>query len=292
MGKLKALFLAGTVAFGAAGSVHAADLPLPPAIEPVPVEPIEFGGWYLRGDVGVGIASKPDIRSSFSDIVPSPSFDEERLGDTAFVGAGVGYQFNHWLRFDATGEYRTSQSINEVQSYNAGAFFTPADNSRAYDQYTGNVQSSVFLANAYIDIGTWYGITPFIGGGIGGSYNRLYGLTDVGVGGPGGFGNGGFGFAREKSSFDLAYAAMAGLSYTVSPNLKLEIAYRYLNMGEANSGQIGCVNTSGCTFETQKLRLESQDIKLGMRWMFSDVAPLTPAVYSPPPMEAPLVRKD
>ena len=292
MGKLKALILAGTVAVGAAGSVQAADLPQPPAFEPMPVEAAEFGGWYLRGDVGVGVASKPEIRSTFSDVVPRPKFDEERLGDTAFVGAGIGYQFNHWLRFDATAEYRTSQALNAIQSYNAGAFFTPPNNSRAYDLYTGNVQSSVFLANAYIDIGTWYGITPFVGGGIGGSFNRIYGLTDVGVGGPAGFGNGGFGFARDKNSLDLAYAAMAGLSYAVSPNLKLELAYRFLNMGDATSAPIRCVNTTGCTLETQKVRLESQDIKLGMRWMFNDVTPVTPAVYAPPPpMQAPLVRK-
>ncbi len=290
MGKLKALLLAGTVAFGATGSVHAADLPPPPAFEPAPIEPVEFGGWYLRGDVGVGIASRPEIRSTFSDVVPNPRFDEQRLGDSAFVGAGVGYQFNHWLRLDATGEYRTSQSLNAIQSFNAGAFFTPPNNSRGYDLYTGSVQSSVFLANAYIDIGSWYGITPFVGGGIGGSFNRIYGLTDVGVGGPGGFGNGGFGFAKEKDSFDLAYAAMAGLSYAISPNLKLELAYRYLNMGQATSAPIICVNTTGCTFETQRLRLQSQDIKLGMRWMFNDIAPIAPVMYSPPP-QAPLVRK-
>lgn len=290
MGKLNALLLAGTVAFAATGSVHAADLPLPPAMEPLPVEQVEFGGWYLRGDVGVGIASKPEIRSSFSAdvVVPSPRFDEERLGDAAFVGAGLGYQFNHWLRFDATGEYRTSQSLNSIQSYNAGAFFIPPTNERAFDLYAGNVQSSVFLANAYVDIGTWHGITPFFGGGIGGSYNRVYGLSDVGVGGPGGFGNGGFGFAKTRSTWDLAYAGMAGLSYAVTPNLKLELAYRYLNMGSATSAPITC--TTGCANEVQKIKLEAQDIKLGMRWMFTDVAAVEPVLYAPEP-QRPLVRK-
>ncbi len=289
MGKLTALLLAGTVACGIAGSVQAADLPPPPAFEPLPPEPVEFGGWYIRGDVGVGVTSKPEIRSSFSDVVPTPHFDQRSLGDAAFVGAGVGYQFNHWLRADVTGEYRTSEELNAIQSYNAGAFFSPPDSSRAYDKYTGSVQSSVFLANGYIDIGTWYGITPFVGAGIGGSYNRVYGLTDTGVGGPNGFGNGGFGYAVEKHGFDLAYAAHAGLSYAVTPNLKLELAYRYLNMGDARSAPIGCVNTTGCTFETQKIKLQSNDIKLGMRWMFSDIAP---EAYAPPPMQqAPLIRK-
>ncbi len=287
MGKLNALLLAGTVAFGAAGSVYAADLPAPPPLEAMPVEPVDFGGWYLRGDVGVGIASKPEIRSSFDAgaIVPNPRFDQEHLGDAAFVGGGIGYQFNHWFRADLTGEYRTSQDIKATESYDAAGQFAGL---RGFDAYTGSVQSSVFLANAYFDIGTWYGITPFIGAGVGGAYNRIFGLTDYGQGGF----NEGVGFAHESDKFNLAYAAHAGVSYAVSPNLKLELAYRYLNMGDATSNQIICQNGagSGCPHEVQKYKLESQDIKLGMRWMFTDVAPIEPVVYAPPP-QAPLVRK-
>ena len=134
-------------------------------------------------------------------------------------------------------------------------------------------------------------ITPFVGAGVGGAYNRIYGLTDFGQGGV----NEGVGFARDRSKFDLAYAAHAGLAYTVSPNLKLELAYRYLNMGDATAAPIQCVGPSGCPHEVQKYKLESQDIKLGMRWMFNDTLPVAPAVYAPPPPvyapPPPLVRK-
>ena len=77
----------------------------------------------------------------------------------------MGYQFNSWLRFDVTGEYRTAQSLSAVQSYDCSSFgCTDAfGNTRAYDKYSGNVQSIVALFNAYADIGTWYGFTPFIG---------------------------------------------------------------------------------------------------------------------------------
>ena len=292
MGNLNALTLAGLVVFGAAGSALAADLPMAPAFEPVPVDVVDVGsGWYLRGDVGVGVTSKPAIRSTFDAgySVPDARFDTGRLSDSAFVGAGVGYQFNHWLRGDVTGEYRTSQSINATESYRLVPPPSPGV-TRGYDAYTGNVQSSVFLVNGYIDIGTWWGLTPFVGAGVGGAYNRIYGLTDYGQGGI----NEGVGFAKDKSKFDLAYAAHAGLAYSVSPNLKLELAYRYLNMGDATAAPIQCVGPSGCPHEVQKYKLESQDIKLGMRWMFNDTVPVAPAVYAPPPpvyAPPPLVRK-
>ena len=305
MGKLKALLLSGAVAFGAVGSVHAADLPPPPALEPVVPEPVDFGGWYLRGDVGVGIVGTPDIRSSFDAAVPDARFNQRRLNDTFFLGGGVGYQLNNWFRFDVTGEYRGAQSLNEVESYNIGAFAQVPNGNRAYDLYTGSVQSSVFLANAYFDLATFYRLTPFVTAGIGGSYNRVLGLNDVGAGGPNGNGNGGFGYASDTGKFDLAWDVGAGVAYTVNPNLRLELAYRYLDMGDVKSGSINCVNASSCTHEIQKIHLDSQDVKLGMRWMFSDVGfgggvvpaayPAYAPTYTPPAPAytpaAPLVRK-
>ena len=65
-------------------------------------------------------------------------------------------------------------------------------------------------------------------------------------------------------------------------------------MGDVRSGPINCQNTSVCPHEVQKISLASQDIKLGMRWMFSDVGNYAPApVYAPPPpaYAPPLVRK-
>ncbi len=311
MGSTKALFFAGVVALCAAPMAHAADLPPPPQYIPPP-EPVEFGGWYLRGDVGVGIASSPDIRSTFYDgtgtvlsggalanAVPAFARNQQNIGDSAFAGIGIGYQVNNWLRFDATGEYRTSQHIGTIESYDAGVFFGAPGNT-AYDNYTGTVQSSVFLANAYADLGTWWCFTPFIGAGVGTAYNRVTALNDVGVGGPTfvdaagnlqtGVGNGGFGFAKEHDKFSLAYAGMAGVSYAVTPNLKLELAYRYLNMGSATSGLINCVNGTGCVLERHRYSLASQDIKLGMRWMFNEVAP-APTTVGYYPTEAPIVRK-
>jgi hypothetical protein len=32
----------------------------------------------------------------------------------------------------------------------------------------GNISSAVFLANGYVDLGTWWCFTPFIGAGVGG----------------------------------------------------------------------------------------------------------------------------
>lgn len=129
MGSLKTFALAGALALGASAAT-AADLPYP---APLPAEPPILkgtisSGFYLRGDIGVGTQSydELDVRlnggpviqtagvTSFTTVKPDRSF-------AAFAGVGIGYQFNNWLRFDLTGEYRGA-SVNgrDQLSYDFG----------------------------------------------------------------------------------------------------------------------------------------------------------------------------
>ena len=39
----------------------------------------------------------------------------------------------------------------------------------------------MFLANAYFDLGTWYGVTPFVGGGVGVAVHRARNAFDNGL---------------------------------------------------------------------------------------------------------------
>ena len=58
-------------------------------------------------------------------------------------------------------------------------------------------------------------------------------------------------------------------------------------MGDATSALINCTQPTGCVAEKHRYSLSSNDIKLGVRWMFGDVGQ---AAYVPAP-EAPIVRK-
>ena len=283
MGGLRALTLAGSLAFSAAA--HAADLlPPPPPAEPPMMAPAQdFGGWYLRGDVGVGINQISKLRSSFAPgfVVDNPIFDSSSsLADSTFIGAGVGYQFNNWLRADITGEYRTQADYRAIQSY--GPTFCPMVSGRCFDAYHGKVGAAVFMANAYADLGTWAGITPYVGAGVGLAHLRFNNLTDTSMQPAGGFG-----YAQNSSQTNFAWALMAGLGYNVTNNLKLELGYRYLNMGKVNAPAITCLNTPACGYERQSFNLASHDIRLGFRYMFGETG-MAPIAMSAP---GPLVRK-
>ena len=71
---------------------------------------------------------------------------------------------------------------------------------------------------------------------------------------------------------------MAGLDFAVTPNLTLELGYRYLNLGNVKSAAINCVSTSSCPNEVQNYRLQSNDIRLGFRYNFAALLPPAPLV--------------
>lgn len=283
----KSFLVAGGLVIASTLAASAADMLPPPPPPMAPPPPAEFSGWYLRGDVGV--AKQKAKTWSHGDVTAAPGgrFINSFTGDAAFAGVGVGYQFNNWLRFDVTGEVRSSASIGATDTYNWTCAFV-GGSCGAIGQvvprsniWTGQREAIVGLANVYVDLGTWHGLTPFIGAGIGGSWNHVFGVKDFD---PSEFG--GAGFASDTRKWSMAYALHAGLAYSVTSNVKLEMGYRYLNMGTASIGTLTCLPLGNCnpTGRTGKIAdNEAHEIKLGMRWLFAD--------YAPAPAFPPVIRK-
>jgi opacity protein-like surface antigen len=293
MGSWKALFFAGGALLGLANVAHAADL-LPPAPPVEPPVPIESSGWYLRGDVGLAVdASNITMSVSPNPLVGLPadafnSFYNPTISAAGLFDVGVGYQWNNWLRFDVTGEYRGGSEFQTLEQVGIPSTLTQNAN-----WYRGNLSSIIVLANAYVDLGTWYGVTPFVGGGVGYARNTLSGVTDTGFNypaGAAGFPTGGY--LGNGSTDNFAWALMAGLDYDVTRNLKLEFSYRYLDYGKAKSGASSCFNGnatgggfsvancggSGYTIETN--RLASNDFRLGLRWLINDTPSYIPPIVT------------
>jgi opacity protein-like surface antigen len=246
-------------------AAHAADLPpLAPAYHPAPVE---TSGWYLRGYVGmtnqqvnnVGFTPNPfpndTITTQFATFDSSPLF-----------GMGVGYQLNNWLRFDVTGEYRANSHFHGQQvDFNGGTTLP--------DDYNASKSEVLFLANAFIDLGTWWCVTPFIGAGIGGSYNTITSFVDIGAT-QSGQTILSTTYADDHSKWNFAWALYAGLAYQVTPSFTVDLSYRYVNLGSAQTGPAHAfdgtvVPTNPFVFDT----LTSHDLMLGVRWNFGEPPP-------------------
>ena len=117
------------VAAGAASLLSsmafAADMtiaPPPMSYAPPPIE--DFGGWYLRGDIGF---SNQRVKRLNNALDAANTSSSQHLGfDTAGIfGLGVGYQFNNWFRADVITQWRGRANFHGSQFTDAFAGSAP-----------------------------------------------------------------------------------------------------------------------------------------------------------------------
>ncbi len=262
MSRVSTFALAGVTALVVGSGALAADLA-------APYQPVATGGWYLRGYIGQS--------NQFVNSISHPSFatasqfeflDKGGFDSAPFYGVGVGYQWTNWLRTDVTGEYRGKANFHALDRYFNSGYFT--------NDYTASKSEWVALVNAYIDLGTWWSITPYIGAGVGVAFNTIEHFRDTNVI------EGGGGWADTGRQTSLAWALHAGASYRASSNLAVELSYRYLNVGNAHSGTL--VNLDPTVFTGNPLapvtfhNIQSHDLMLGLRWLLQPEPMYQPAL--------------
>jgi opacity protein-like surface antigen len=283
MRSVKYLVAAGAASLLSSGAL-AADMAIAPAqVYAPPVH--EFGGWYLRGDIGFSNQSVHHIAMADGRNAKLTSLQETTAFDTAGVfGFGLGYQFNNWLRADVIGQYRGNSNFKgtDLITYPNGSGLV----ANGVDNYSATKSEWLVMANGYVDLGTWWCVTPFIGAGVGAARVTIANYTDNGannnngsyIGGPL---NPSYAGAASASKWNLAWALHTGLAYKVNPGLTLELAYSYINMGDGQTGPVTTFEGYTKGVPMQFKDITSHDVKLGVRWNL-DSAP----VYSPP-----LIRK-
>jgi opacity protein-like surface antigen len=271
MRSVKSFIAAGAVSL-LSTAAFAADMPIaePPMYAPPP--PVDFGGWYLRGDIGFS-NQRVDRLNNALDANNTSSVQNLSFNTAGIIGLGAGYRFNNWFRADVTGEYRgNSQFFGTDHITFPGGVGT--------DTYHATKSEWVVLANAYADLGTWWCITPFIGAGVGGARVSINNFTDQGITNLGAGALPGLAFGDNVSRWNFAWALHAGLAYQVSPNFTVELAYRYLDMGDGLTGDLRTFDGTNNVFNPMTLRnITSHDVKLGVRWNLD-----SPPAYMPPPL--------
>jgi opacity protein-like surface antigen len=305
-------------------SAVAADMPI--LVTPPPVDrPVEFGaGWYLRGDLGYSNTQAPVI---VADIVNLVAYKGAVSG-----GLGFGYQYNSWLRTDFELDravFRPGGSGAPVWCPSGTVIDWPAATANIaspsagapagylYDPHetctpllTSSLDRWTPMFNAYIDLGHWWGVTPYVGAGAGFSYlqsratEALYQnwngqpwAPNLGVAGvplgwitANGFGTTpilptpssaplltyvanyvypyfawpwqqlSVGQSLKKTAWKFSWNLMAGVSYDLTENLKLDLHYRFLSVG-SYTGFAGFMTGNGPITKD----MVSQEIRLGFR---------------------------
>ncbi|MGQ0673911.1 MAG: outer membrane protein [Hyphomicrobium sp.] len=220
--------------------------------------------WYIKGFLGMHNYDSDDLDSEI--IAGNFTLHHQDYKSAPFFGLGLGVMCNRWLRLEGTAEYRGSSVFFAQDSY-TGNGFPPGTN-----EYTADIESWVGLANAYIDVFTWRGITPYVGAGIGIASISVDGLKDVNV--P----NNSVFYGADNTETNFAWALHAGLAYDVTSTVTLDIGYRYLNLGDAKSGKVRAYDGSSEYASVDLDDVDSHDLMLGMRWKLDHPAPVYQAM--------------
>jgi opacity protein-like surface antigen len=315
---LKFLACAGLTA--AAWPSAAADLlgSAPPLTMPASQGPTTFevgSNWYLRGDLGLSFDQAPALSlSSLSTPPPGlvgapfPAPAGSGWSTTNFTGGiGAGYRFNDYLRFDATWDYLIgpggSRETAVVCPYSlvGETSKTPPYAGLGYLYNTSNTcnastniqqRDNTLLANGYVDLGTYGGFTPYVGGGLGFNMNVMTGSLNAyeSAGGlpyaanltpTGAFpqvwvdpsGNPiapqpNIAFTQQNwsrsiswTTYTFAWALAGGFGFQLNPSATLDIGYRYLNNGEITK----LINPqTGLTIRQNNV---SQQLRVGIRYV-------------------------
>jgi opacity protein-like surface antigen len=105
-------------------------------------------GWYLRGDLGYGWGQISSTQSATG----FPNTITSSLGNAPTGGVGFGIK-RGWIRTDLTADYLSDMKYR-------GTVAVP-------DDVTAKMSAWSVLLNGYLDLGSWYRVSPYIGAGVG-----------------------------------------------------------------------------------------------------------------------------
>ena len=260
------MFRLCTIALAACATAMAA-MPEAKAADPTPIPEIVVKGWYLRGDIGYSNQMVDDLDNALFATTTNLQFHTLNFEAGTTYGFGVGYTFNRWLRFDVTGEYRGETEFHGFDTW------TDASGDPRYNDYTAKKSEWLALVNAYVDLGTWHGLTPFVGGGLGAANVKFRSFRDAGIAyataGTLSTGYPTMAYAGDHDEWNFAWALYAGLGFEVTDAFTVELAYRYLDMGDGETGDIIAYDGTN-TIDNPMIfeDLTSHDLKLGVRYTF------------------------
>jgi len=237
-----------------AGGAYAADMS-DPFLEPL--LPVEVGSaWYLRGDIGYKAYSNPS--ASWTRLRSYPviggtveQYGNVKLGDALIAGGGVGYKYNQWFRTDLTLDYSAPADFSgrlTCIGATCGANYLDA---------TARISTWTFLANAYFDLGTWAGFTPYVGGGIG---TANVALDSYEHNNPPNNPRNHYSASTSESQWNFAWAVTAGLSYDMTSNLLLDMNYRYASLGDAHAS-----DQAGRQIDVDSI--DAHEFRVGVRYL-------------------------
>lgn len=215
------------------------------------------GSCYFRSDVGYSFSGTPDVDWPVTDNNGNLITDDVTnvdIDNTWFTESGLGCgSGSRGFRGEVMLGFHGERDIDgEPGPWNPGPPVTA-------DPLHTSVKSYTAMVNGYKDLGNFGGFTPYLGAGVGVAYNIL---EDVSFTGNPNLVN------QIRGDRDLAFAwsLMAGVGFQISERTILDVGYRYIDMGKAESQNIDSAGFFNPRVDVDDI--DAHEIKVGLRYHF------------------------
>ena len=237
----------------------------PPASTPVQAQPrAPFPGFYIQIDTGGSWAKGADMTNaqrSPNCLLQTPSPHDcagslNHLGSSFIIGGGVGYRFPLGFRADVTYSNRSGYDLQGT-----------SPNDVNFDPKT---TANTVMVNGYYSIPYTIAdrVTPYVGGGIGRSKNKVNNINWSDPPGP----DAGSGQVPGGSKSSTAWQLTLGADVRVTTNWVIDIGYRYADLGKLQT-KAGPA-TAGDSFNEDNFttpltgKLRANEVLLNFRYEF------------------------
>lgn len=235
-------------------------------------------GWYVRGAVGYEWSLASDFSDTNCASTNPPALfgcangnDGQPIGAYGDFGkfplaeAAVGRQFLPWLRADLAVGYRFD--MNYKGNANFLSVGTQQPVSAKADSISGMVNLFVDINGLLAGKKLWR-FQPYMGGGVGLSYNRMDPMTFHFHDNPGSHK---ISITPSGDRKDFAFMLTVGTGIVLTEQLCLDIAYRYVDLGQVgtSSGNMFMdVIPAGITINDIESDLRTHGLAVGLRYLF------------------------
>jgi len=220
---------------------------------------IDLEGYYITAKGGVSKTSNTGVTEQISSIPELETYQNEDLGTGSAFGFSVGKYLTDSFRLELEAIKRTGYE------FDARSITFPTITDKA------KIQTEALFINGFYDFQPFSlkstSITPYLGGGVGISRNKMG--TDVVHGN--GLANGRTFNGNTINQF--AYKLSAGTLVSLTEQLSLDVNYQYVNLGAFKGSTEFCID-GDCDPDiayqtgTNGGEIKSQELMVGLQYTF------------------------
>ena len=212
---------------------------------------IDSEGYYFTAKGGVSKTSSTGTINYTDFQATAGSLQSEDLGTGSAFGFSVGKYLNDNFRLELEATKRTGYDLDARLTTNS----TFSSNAK--------IQTEALFVNGFYDFQPFTisntPITPYVGGGIGISRNKMGITTQLTNGVP-------VSFIEGHTTSEFAYKLSAGTLFSLTEQLSLDVNYQYVNLGEFESST--AITGGNLQRPISGGEIKSQELMVGLQYTF------------------------